>query len=56
MAADEWVDRHAPFVVDHREIGVADAAVRDGHIDLFVAEWSRAVFKRVSGDFAAVAA
>jgi hypothetical protein len=33
--------RHAPFVVDHGEIGVADAAIIDGDFDFLGTQWSQ---------------
>ena len=38
VARHEWVLGEAPFVVAHRQIGMADAAVLDGDLDLLGAE------------------
>src|SRR5262249_16394078 len=43
VAGDEWIARIAPLTVDHRQIGMADAAMRYGDLDLFVAERTRRV-------------
>jgi hypothetical protein len=45
MCGNEREFRHAPLVVEHRDIRVADPAVRDVDFDLF-----RAEFARVEGD------
>ena len=38
MARHKRVRRHAPFVVEHGEVAVADAAALDGNLDLPDAE------------------
>ena len=45
MAGDERVGGHAPLVVDHREIRVADAAGLDAQLDLFGPERPGGVFE-----------
>src|SRR4029077_4263006 len=39
------VVRHAPLIVDHRQIAVTNPAVVDRDLDLFIAERTRRVFE-----------
>src|SRR5690606_12008524 len=34
----EWIGRHSPFVVEHRKVGMADAAVFDSNLNIFRVE------------------
>jgi hypothetical protein len=47
MTGYEWVRRPAPFVVEHRKIGVAKAAVRDLDLDFLGAEFTWIEAKRL---------
>lgn len=47
VAGDERVGGHAPFVVEHGEVAVADAATLHGNLDLPDAERAGCVFKRL---------
>ena len=53
--ADNFVARHerirgeAPFVIEHRQIGVADAAVVDGDLDLFGIQFTGVEFDNFKG-------
>src|SRR5208282_5564835 len=47
VSADQRVRRETPFVVEHRQIGVANAARRDGDIDLLGAERPAVICKRL---------
>ena len=49
MAGDEGVAGVAPFVVDHRLVGMADAAVLHRHLDLFGSQRARVVAVRLQG-------
>ncbi|MNE59462.1 hypothetical protein D3C80_1545560 [compost metagenome] len=49
VAGDERVAGVAPFVVDHRLVGVADAAVFDCHFDLFAAQRAGVIAVRFEG-------
>ncbi|MNF34021.1 hypothetical protein D3C84_148550 [compost metagenome] len=49
VAGDERVAGVAPFVVDHRLVGVADAAVFHGHLDLFAAQRAGVIAVRFEG-------
>ena len=49
MARDKGVARIAPFVVDHRLVGVADAAVFHGHFDVFGTQRARVIAVLVRG-------
>lgn len=57
VAGDEWVFRHAPLVIQHRKVGMAEATVIDFDFNLLrtkvsrdVAEW----FERPFGGFGGV--
>src|ERR1700681_1463847 len=39
MTRNDGIARHVPLVVDHREIRVADSAMRHFDLDLAIAEW-----------------
>jgi hypothetical protein len=47
MSGNEREFRHAPFVIEHRDIRVADPAVRDLDFDFFGAEFARVEGKRL---------
>jgi len=40
MAGNQRIARHAPFVVDHRQVGVADAAVFNLYFDILRQEFA----------------
>jgi hypothetical protein len=47
MSGNEREFRHAPLVVEHRDIRVADPAVRDFDFDFFGAEFTRVEGERL---------
>jgi hypothetical protein len=47
VARHKRVDGHAPFVVEHRQIGMTNTAVRHRDLDLFIPQRSCFVFKRL---------
>lgn len=53
VAGDERIRRHAPIVVEHREIAVADAAAFHGDFNLLAAELAGIVSKRLQRLFGA---
>jgi hypothetical protein len=46
MAGNQRIARIAPIVVEHRQIGMADAAMANRDLDLFVAEVAGRVLER----------
>ena len=56
VSGNEWEFRHAPLVVEHRDIRVADPAVRDLDFDLFRTEFARSKVKGCSAEWGVVAA
>lgn len=53
VAGNEGVGGHAPVVVEHGEIAVADAAALHGDLNLFAAEGAGGVFEGLEGLFGA---
>jgi hypothetical protein len=51
MSGHERELGHAPFVVEHRKIGMADAAVRDFDFHLVLSQLARIKFKRLQWTF-----
>ena len=57
MAGNEGILRHAPFVIQHREIGMADAAVSDLDFHFLRTKFARIKgkwFQRTFGSFGSV--
>ncbi|VTP80715.1 Uncharacterised protein [Leclercia adecarboxylata] len=44
VSGNQWVLRKAPFVIDHRQIGMADPAVIDLDFNVFCFQLARIVF------------
>ena len=51
VAGNKWILRHAPFVLEHREIRMADATVSYIDLDLLRPEFSRVKAKRLECGF-----